>query len=414
MYLLKVNICIAIFYVVYLVLFRQTNRLQLNRAFLLLGLLMSFLVPLVVLTSNPINLPVAILAGDTIMDNLTSAETIKPLDSRYSFFSYIYYCGVLVSVFVTIISCLKVFRIYLSAQKLKRDHHTVFIHPNIQPFSFFGMLFIRSRDEDPMIVEHEMAHIKQRHWVDLVLVELASIFLWFNPIIHFYRQSILLQHEYIADRHVATKVSVESYLDCVAKHLESTIDSKLANSFNTHSIKKRIVMITETKNHSAIRYLVILPLVAIVIMAFATRRTTSNTVMQDIQLTFPVDANKVKQGDGAGYGKRINPKTNSEVFHTGLDLILSVGNNVYAAADGVVISAENAGDYGKLVIIKHSKDLQTSSAHLESILVKAGDKVEAGHIIGTVGSTGLSSGPHLHFEVLKDGKTVDPAAYLNK
>jgi hypothetical protein len=411
-YLLKVSVCVVVFYVVYLFLFRQTNRLQLNRAFLVLGLLLSFLTPLIVLTFNPINISPAIADGHAIMDRLGSDEITRPLDSNYQFIGYLYYFGVIVSLAITSVSFLKPFTLYLSGEKLEHNLCTVIVHPNIQPFSFFGVLFIRSKNEDPMIVEHEMTHIKQRHWVDLILAEVAAIVLWFNPFIHFYRRSIIIQHEYIADRQVVKNVSIETYLDCIAKQLESTLYSNLTNSFNAQSIKQRIVMITNTKNYSATRYLAILPLVAVLIMAFAGREAKDVTVMQEIGFILPVDATRLKQGEGAVYGKRFNPKTNTDVFHTGVDLVLAAGNNVYAAAGGVVIKAEASGDYGNLIIIEHSNNLRTLSAHLESILVKAGDRVQVGHIIGTIGSTGLSTSPHLHFEVLKDGKAIDPVSYL--
>jgi len=134
-YLLKVNICVALFYAVYLVLFRHTNRLQLNRAFLLLGLLLSFLAPLIILTSSPIDLPLKILNGNTIMDSLNSGEASGALNDNYFFLSYLYYCGVAISLLITLVSLLKLFRIYLSSDKLGRHHGTLRIHPNIQPFS---------------------------------------------------------------------------------------------------------------------------------------------------------------------------------------------------------------------------------------------------------------------------------------
>lgn len=98
--------------------------------------------------------------------------------------------------------------------------------------------------------------------------------------------------------------------------------------------------------------------------------------------------------------------------HTGLDFAGAVGTPVVAAADGTVASAGPAGAYGNLVEIKHGDGTRTLYAHLSAIDVKAGQKVERGQRVGALGTTGNSSGPHLHFEVRDHGKAVDPQNYL--
>ena len=99
--------------------------------------------------------------------------------------------------------------------------------------------------------------------------------------------------------------------------------------------------------------------------------------------------------------------------HTGLDFAAPGGTPVYAAGDGTVTKAGWEGAYGNSVTIKHENGTRTTYSHLNSIEVQPGDKVEAGQLIGTVGSTGNSTGPHLHFEVInKNGEFVDPAQWL--
>jgi hypothetical protein len=173
------------------------------------------------------------------------------------------------------------------------------------------------------------------------------------------------------------------------------------------------MMITNSNNYSALRYAIVLPVVAMIVMAFATRETYDIVPIQDKELRCPVDASKLKKGEAIGFGERIHPATNQKAFHNGVDFILPAGNSVYAAAGGTVVKAEKSGDYGNLVVVRHGKALTTYYAHLEKMLVKNGDRVDAGQLIGTVGSTGASTGPHLHFEVLKDSKPVDPVPYLD-
>ncbi len=114
------------------------------------------------------------------------------------------------------------------------------------------------------------------------------------------------------------------------------------------------------------------------------------------------------------YGTRIHPVTGKLKTHTGLDIGAGMGTNIFAAADGtVLVSGWNSGGYGNYVVIDHGGGLTTLYAHCSSLLVSAGQRVSRGQVIAKVGSTGVSTGPHLHFEVLKNGAHTDPYAYLN-
>ncbi|HEY1812722.1 MAG TPA: peptidoglycan DD-metalloendopeptidase family protein [Kofleriaceae bacterium] len=114
----------------------------------------------------------------------------------------------------------------------------------------------------------------------------------------------------------------------------------------------------------------------------------------------------------SGYGERFDPIQHKEIKHPGFDLAAPTGTTVDAAASGTVTHAGPAGTYGNLIIIKHADGVETRYAHLSATSVKEGDHVDAGQPIGAVGTTGYSTGPHLHFEVRKDGKPIDPAPLL--
>lgn len=114
----------------------------------------------------------------------------------------------------------------------------------------------------------------------------------------------------------------------------------------------------------------------------------------------------------SSYGMRTDPINHTESLHPGLDVAAKTGTPVVAAAAGTVTHAGPAGTYGNLVTIKHENGLETRYAHLSSVDVQKGATVSPGTPIGKVGSTGRSTGAHLHFEVREDGKLRDPAAYL--
>lgn len=113
------------------------------------------------------------------------------------------------------------------------------------------------------------------------------------------------------------------------------------------------------------------------------------------------------------FGMRPNPFGGGPEFHTGLDIAAPMGTVVKAAVSGTVISAGWYGGYGNFILIDHGGGMATAYGHLSQILVADGQHVDQGVVIGLVGSTGASTGPHLHFEVRISGKPVDPTAYLH-
>jgi murein DD-endopeptidase MepM/ murein hydrolase activator NlpD len=114
------------------------------------------------------------------------------------------------------------------------------------------------------------------------------------------------------------------------------------------------------------------------------------------------------------FGYRIHPVLKKRKLHTGIDIGIPSGRNIVAAADGKVIHSNWLGGYGKAVMIDHGGGIVTLYGHTSRLLVKNGQRVKKGTPIAKCGSTGMSTGPHLHFEVRKNGKYVNPMTYLKK
>lgn len=128
---------------------------------------------------------------------------------------------------------------------------------------------------------------------------------------------------------------------------------------------------------------------------------------------FPPMENAPAPGEiGSGFGMRVHPVTGFWSQHNGADIKGNTGDPVVAVLDGEVISARNCPFYGNTVVVYHGAGLATVYAHLDSFAVGPDDEVEAGHLLGAMGSTGRATGPHLHFETRVDGTAVDPAPYL--
>ena len=114
----------------------------------------------------------------------------------------------------------------------------------------------------------------------------------------------------------------------------------------------------------------------------------------------------------SGFGVRSDPFLGRPAMHTGLDFRAATGDPVRATANGKVVSSGWAGGYGRMVEIDHGNGLSTRYGHLSEINVKVGDVIKIGQVIGAVGSTGRSTGPHLHYETRIDGEAVDPQKFL--
>ena len=112
------------------------------------------------------------------------------------------------------------------------------------------------------------------------------------------------------------------------------------------------------------------------------------------------------------FGMREHPTSGKDEFHSGIDLSISPGTPVKATADGIVTYSGWHGGSGNLVGLEHGHGFSTFYAHNKSTIVNIGQKVRRGDIIGYSGSTGNSTGPHVHYEIWKDGKAINPAAYL--
>lgn len=114
----------------------------------------------------------------------------------------------------------------------------------------------------------------------------------------------------------------------------------------------------------------------------------------------------------SNFGVRSDPFHGGAKMHAGVDISGPIGTPVYATADGVVGRAERSGGYGNLVELEHGKGIQTRYGHLSRVLVVAGDQVRRGQLIALMGSTGRSTGSHLHYEVRMDGHAVNPTPFL--
>ncbi len=131
------------------------------------------------------------------------------------------------------------------------------------------------------------------------------------------------------------------------------------------------------------------------------------------KMMVPTQAPVASANLGSVFGWRIDPITGASALHTGLDYPAEPGTPIYSAAGGVVVTQEYHPQYGNMVEIDHGNDLITRYAHASKVYIKKGDLIKRGQRVADVGTTGRSTGPHLHFEVLVQGIPQDPQKFLN-
>jgi hypothetical protein len=420
-YLFKAAIISAVLYSFYVVVFSRNTYYRLNRSFLLFIMFFSFVCPLLrQLQTFNIELISESLWIDEFYfypaekNHYTEAGISTPWNIFLQLLFWIYFAGAGTMCFRLVKTLSVLVRLGKTSEIAPEGY---FYMPETKscnaPFSFFNNIYLPARyknfDGREVIIEHEKVHVKQLHSLDLLIAEAFCIILWFNPFVFLLKRSLKSVHEYLADEAVIHNKLPDkpAYLRLLIAGCEVGCKSGIVNHFSYLSIKKRIKMILKNKTSNSGRfiYLLVLPVLLILAAAFSNGNTSNPPAK------WPVEGGKITLRFGYE-GK--NPVTNKDFVHGGIDIKTAAGTNVSAAASGVVTEASFQEGWGNLIVIRHDEEYETWYAHLQDFKVSKGDRVSLGQVIGHVGNTGNSTGPHLHFEVRKNGERVDPESYFAK
>ncbi|QMV43077.1 M56 family metallopeptidase [Cohnella cholangitidis] len=294
-----------------------------------------------------------------------------------------------------------------------------------------------SPNEWECIIRHELAHLKRRDIpINLLAYVLASVH-WFNPAVWYGLRGMRADQEAACDASVLSSSELrETYAASIIRLLEigasrTTVTAGVGFFGTKNQIKRRIVMIHQYKpSKKRVSFIGVAILVAAALFtlpsAFASGKGDSSTAAEQ-PTTAPIVDTRKEAGSvtipfiapTAGkltspYGERIHPVTSKKSLHDGIDIANKKGTDVYAAAGGKVVKAEYDKKYGNTIKIEHNGIWTTEYRHLDKLSVEEGASVESGDLIGLMGSTGESTGPHLHFSVLSDGKYIDPMTVIKQ
>ncbi len=462
MYLLKVMTIQGVFFLLYHLFLKNKTTYALNRAYLIGTLFIAFVVPFLEIPVSEKSIPIitsevdvfewndeSVAISETALDHTTSVDPPQKID----------YGAIILLIYLVLTITLIIRSMFhlLVLQKLKKQSVYVekkwfklFKTSQVHPFSFLSNIFIPNRifgtNSFDQILEHECEHVRQRHSIDRLLIDFVVALFWFNPFMYLYRRALIEIHEYQADAAVLKKYPDPiGYQEVLYSQLKTSPYSGLVSHFNFSTIKKRIVMINKQKNkRAAWAYLLAAPVTFFVILAFSNKKIDESIVTPEsepetietiespaedpsisTEVSDPTEASdktevlKTNQDRfipsilplkdvkkprvTSGFGIRHDPFDKKEKMHKGIDFGIPEGTVVISTADGIIHEAKYHDKYGYYVLIEHGEDYMTRYSQLSELKVERGDRVKRSEEIALSGSTGRSTGPHLHYEVIEVG-----------
>ncbi len=360
----------------------------------------------------------------------------------------IYILVALASLGLTVYNIIKIQKLRRRSKLTRTEEYTLAEHEDIKtPFSFLMTIFMGFNYEPGerlQILTHEASHIRHRHSFERISLSILRSVFWFNPFFWMAEKDLEEVQEWEADKDVLNEgYELDKYRTTIFKQLFG-YNPDISCGLNHSLTKQRFIMMTQSRRGKGawIRLAATLPAIAAAFFAFGcgtkeakastdfSTDLTNGTKQTYLPMCPPCDASVSNS-----FGARTD--ASGAGTHQGIDYVLNEGDPVYAAADGEISSITRDDSNGLMLVLNHSDGIETRYAHLSKIqivshlkieggmmtvnntynLITDGDhsnqkisgKVNRGQLIGYAGSTGRATGPHLHFEVRKDGKPVDPA-----
>jgi len=412
-YLLRVSLVFSVLFGIYLLLLRNNSFFRLQRIFLLSVLVISFTLPLIHISIPEVQkvlLPVRTFAW--VFSPPSAQETATTFASGEAFnlsllllyLIPIFILGGILGIRLIRLSLISADRRYILSSRIR----VVISRIITTPFSFMNHIYLnpahfRHADYNYILL-HETGHIREKHSIDIMISELARLVLWFCPVIWIYCTSIREIHEHLADKYaLSTGIDKIIYQEIIVRHATGfTHFSNLAHGFSRGILKRRIMMISQKSTPSIhrLRFLIIIPMITLFLFLFGNIQARGPAT----DFNLPIHEGHVS----SRYGDRIHPITGKKVFHRGIDIAAKSGIAVYASAPGIVTETGYQEKSGNFIIIAHTDSFGTFYSQLSEILIHQDTPVTSTTIIGRVGSSGLSTGPHLHFELRSGRKYIDP------
>ncbi len=291
-YLLESSACMIIFYLFYRLVLAGQTFFMMNRAYLIATAILSLIIPLFSIDISSANQAIGYYMLNPIV--VTAGSGLESAISNLSFTDIILIVYLTGASLFMIRFIYQIFQLITIVRKfgISRNYgiNIILTDNSLSPFSFFNMVFLDkshlSPEEFNHIIEHEKMHIRQKHTIDLLLLELFGIFQWFNPFVRLYIKSIKEIHEHLADREVIRNgANLKSYMELIMKRSGGVRFFEMANNFNFLTIKRRIKMIGSAKppKISFFRFVLLLPVVSGLLLVFACTDKENITPVEKVE-----------------------------------------------------------------------------------------------------------------------------------
>jgi beta-lactamase regulating signal transducer with metallopeptidase domain len=292
-YLIKSSACLAVFMLFYKLFLEKENMHVFKRFYLLTSLLISIGIPFITFTQFvevPINL------NDLTLSKATNSITIQ--EETINYLPYILWSIYVLG--VVIFSLKFSFNLSKISLKIKRNPKLktqksihVLLEELIVPHTFLSYIFLNKTHFETQqipaeVLIHEETHVIQKHSLDIIFIELFQILFWFNPLIYLLKNSIKLNHEFLADQEVIKKgVALSKYQQILLAFSSNALEPQLATAINYSSIKKRFTVMKTSSSKTGIwlRSIVLLPIIALLIFSFSTKKIIEEEIKSDSKIT---------------------------------------------------------------------------------------------------------------------------------
>lgn len=446
-YILEVALFQAIAVIAYRLLCYNVQKTGWNRLILLSIVVLSFIAPKLNLAAPSI-FQNAVATETWIADGISEISVLRRISDNapiahvngsWMLTCYLSIAGILLcKYFLQLITLLKKHKNHKELKKMDGVYST----PYPFAFSFFHRIHIPAHlwEQDSMktIILHEKQHASLGHSWDRLLMELVTVLFWFNPFTYLIRKYLIEVHEFEADQKTIeiTQMPLE-YQWLLLDQSQVAHRMDLINYFALSNTKRRLQMIN-SKTNKQWKYAIVVPVICTLLGIFGFEQKTRqvmpwfhlNTVMlqpayqyeswltekiqQQVPSILPLKINEEQIKITSEWGQRRDPFTKEMRHHYGIDLKATRGTSVIATASGTIAKVGyQPNGYGHFVIIRHADGYKTRYAQMEDVVGEEGDQVPQGQVIGHVGSSGRSTAPHLHYEVYKNDKRVNPAQYIS-
>lgn len=377
---------------------------------------------------------------------ISDADSSMPAISLRTALTILYVLIGLISLSLLVYNTIKIYRLRSKSKLTYEEDYTLAEHEDIKtPFSFIRTIFMGFNyepQERRQIITHEASHVRHRHSYERLFMSVLRSIFWFNPFFWMAEKDLEEVQEWEADKDVLDEGwNLKTYRTTIFKQLFG-YNPDITCGLNHSLTKQRFIMMTQSHRGKGtwIRLAATLPVIAATFFAFGcgtkqAEKTEVSTNLTDgteatyIDMCPPCDATVSNEFNAGGAGRS----------HTGIDYVLNEGDPVYATADGEVSAITRDDSNGLMLTLKHADGYETRYAHLSTVYiyteisfegpnvrykklgsiltdadhsdltVTGGGKVYKGQLIGFAGSTGSATGPHLHFEVRKNGNPIDPS-----